>query len=286
MEDIALVLTDTEKEIQQRYGLTLGQLAWRREKISKLGWSKFVREYPLTLDEAYRISGNTYFTAEDFDMMEVIQVSPTEWTTFAEPTPDETYAIGVDVSGGVGRDYAVVFCVSRNTLQPVCIYRSNTVSPVALADYIYDMSATYNNALVLVESNNYGLATIQELMHQGFYKLWKDQHTGKDFLTTAKTKPLVFENLRKGIQTGSICMIDNITATELRSITVDEKGVLKFGDDMDTHCDSAMAMALAYWCLNSVKIKQSAFLPDWIISRKADKALKTSGVSPHLHRRY
>ena len=122
MEDIALVLTDTEKELQQRYGLTLGQLAWRREKISKLGWSKFVREYPLTLDEAYRISGNTYFTAEDFDMMEIIQVSPTEWTTYAEPTADETYAIGVDVSGGVGRDYAVVFCVSRNTLQPVCIY--------------------------------------------------------------------------------------------------------------------------------------------------------------------
>ena len=286
MDDIPMVLTDTEKDLQNRYELTLGQLAWRREKISKLGWEKFVREYPLTLDEAYRISGNTYFTAEDFDLVEIIQVSPTEWTTLAEPTPDETYAIGVDVSGGVGRDYAVVFCVSRNTLQPVCIYRSNTVSPIALADYIYDMSVTYNNALVLVESNNYGLATIQELMHQGFYKLWKDQHTGKDFLTTAKSKPLVFENLRKGIQTGSIHLIDNITATELRSITVDEKGILRFGDDMDTHCDSAMAMALAYWCLNSVKIKQTAYLPDWIISRKADKSLKTTGVSPHLHRRY
>ena len=286
MEDIPITLTDTELKLQEDYGLTLGQLCWRREKVSKLGWEKFVREYPLSLDEAYRISGNTYFTYEDFEHIDVVQVSPTEWVTFEEPKPDDTYAIGVDVSGGVGRDYAVVYCVSRNTLQPVCIYRSNTVSPIQLADYIYDMSVTYNNALTLVESNNYGLATINELMHQGFYKLWKDSHTGKDFLTTSRTKPLLFENLKKGIQTGSIRMIDNITVTELRSITVDQKGILKFGDDLDTHCDSAMAMSLAYWCLNSVKIKERAYLPEWIISQKADKVLSTAGVSPELHRRY
>jgi len=286
MDDIPIVLTDEEEGLQNQYGLTLGQLAWRREKISKLGWEKFIREYPMTLDEAYRISGNTYFTYDDFQHVDVVTVSPVEWVTFEEPNPDDTYAIGVDVSGGVGRDYAVVFCVSRMTLQPVCIYRSNTVSPVQLADYIFDMSVTYNNALTLVESNNYGLATIQELLHQGFHRFWKDPLTGKDFLTTSRSKPLLFENLKKGIQTGAIRMIDNVTVTELRSITVDEKGILKFGDDMETHCDSAMAMSLAYWCLNSVKIKPSAFLPDWILSMKADKSLQTSGVSPHLHKRY
>jgi hypothetical protein len=74
--------------------------------------------------------------------------------------------------------------------------------------------------------------------------------------------------------------------TELRSITVDEKGVLKFGEDMDTHCDSAMAMALAYWCLNSVKVKERAYLPDWIIDMKADRIRDNAGVSPRLHRRY
>ena len=125
-----------------------------------------------------------------------------------------------------------------------------------------------------------------ELKHQGFHRFWLDAHTGKDFLTTGRTKPLVFENLKKGIQTGSIHMIDNITVTELRSITVDQKGILRFGDDMDTHCDSAMAMSLAYWCLNSVKLKQSAYLPDWIIARKADRVQQVGGVSPQLHRRY
>jgi hypothetical protein len=286
MDDIPISLTDEELKLQEQYHLTLGQLCWRREKISKLGWEKFVREYPMTLDEAYRISGNTYFTYDDFEHVDVISVSPVEWVTFEPPNPDDTYAIGVDVSGGVGRDYAVIFCISRLTLQTVCIYRSNTVSPIQLADYIYDMSVTYNNALVLVESNNYGLATIQELLYQGFHRFWKDPHTGKDFLTTSRSKPLLFENLKKGIQTGSIRMIDNVTMTELRSITVDEKGIIRFGEDVESHCDSAMAMALAYWCLNSVKIKQSAYLPDWIISQKADKQLRTSGVSPSLHRRY
>ena len=127
---------------------------------------------------------------------------------------------------------------------------------------------------------------MNDFMSLGIHRFWKDAHTGKDFLTTSRSKPLLFENLKKGIQTGSIRMIDNVTMTELRSITVDEKGIIRFGDDVESHCDSAMAMALAYWCLNSVKIKQSAYLPDWIISQKADKQLRTSGVSPSLHRRY
>ena len=44
MEDIPIDLTDTELKLQEDFGLTLGQLCWRREKVSKLGWEKFVRE--------------------------------------------------------------------------------------------------------------------------------------------------------------------------------------------------------------------------------------------------
>ena len=57
----------------------------------------------MTLDEAYRISGNTYFTYDDFEHVDVVTVNSTEWVTFEEPNADDTYAIGVDVSGGVGR---------------------------------------------------------------------------------------------------------------------------------------------------------------------------------------
>jgi hypothetical protein len=81
-------------------------------------------------------------------------------------------------------------------------------------------------------------------------------------------------------------MIDNITAMELRSITVDDKGIIKFADNLDSHSDSAMAMALAYYCLDVVRLKQVAYLPDWIKSRKADKIRETSGAMASSYRRY
>ena len=134
--------------------------------------------------------------------------------------------------------------------------------------------------MVLVEANNYGLATINEVGH-GYSRLWKTPE-GKDFLTTGKSKPLLFEALKRDIQSGAINIIDNITMTELRSITVDEKGIIKFSQVLDSHSDSAMALALCNWCLQGVKIKQQAYLPQWIINGNAKKTRERQKE----HRRY
>jgi len=248
--------------------------------MSKIGWEKFIREYPLTLEEAYRIQGSTYFKHTDFEHVNIVNVEPKEWTTFEQPNPNYSYAIGVDTSAGVGRDYSVIMCMCKNTNQIVCIYRSNQTSPIELAEYIVTLAQQYNNALVLVEANNYGLATINEVSHS-YSRLWKDEK-GKDFLTTGKSKPLLFEHLKTSIQNGQITLIDNITMTELRSITVDEKGIIKFSEVLDSHSDSAMALSLCNWALKQVKIKEQAYLPSWILSGKAKRTRERQKV----HRRY
>lgn len=276
--------TQDELVLLKEYNLTKGQLVWRRSKIAQNGIDKFLREYPLTLEEAYRVTGSTYFRYQDFEMMNIINVSNQEWTTFEEPKEDDQYAIGVDTSGGVGRDYAVVVVMSKRTNSPVLIYRSNTVSPIQLAEYIQHIAERYNRALVLVEANNYGLATINELSHVGYNRLWKEQN--KDFLTTTKTKPLLFENLRKQIRSGLIRQLDSITVSELRSIIVDEKGIIKFGQNGDSHCDSAMALALCCWCLDAVSLKTESYLPKWIREKRSDRIRKNSGAAIATHRRY
>ena len=278
--DESIEWSEDELKLGLEHDLDWEQLTWRREKVSKIGWEKFIREYPLTLEEAYRISGSTYFRHDDFQYVNVISVEPKEWTTLAQPHPDYSYAIGVDTSGGVGRDYSVIMVMCKNTGQPVCIYRSNQTSPIALAEYIITLAQQYNNAMVLVEANNYGLATINEVGH-GYSRLWKTPE-GKDFLTTGKSKPLLFEALKRDIQSGAINIIDNITMTELRSITVDEKGIIKFSQVLDSHSDSAMALALCNWCLQGVKIKQQAYLPQWIINGNAKKTRERQKD----HRRY
>lgn len=273
-------LTEEERDIIRDHDVDVEQILWRREKVSKIGWENFIREYPLNLEEAYRISGSTYFRHDDFQYVNVVSVEPKEWTTFEQPVPDYSYAIGVDTSGGVGRDFSVIMVMCKNTGNPVCIFRSNKVSPIDLAEYIITLAQQYNNALVLIEANNYGLATINEVSHN-YGRLWKTGD-GKDFLTTGKSKPLLFENLKRDIQSGKINTIDNITMTELRSITVDEKGIIKFSEVLDSHSDSAMALALANWCLQDVKIKQQAYLPQWIINGRA----KNTKEKQSQYRRY
>ena len=284
--DDEIETTDEEDELSRVHDLSLAQLKWRREKISKLGHEKFVREFPLNLEEAYRISGSTYFTFDDFIDIEKLEVEPVGWTTFEDPDPNDSYAIGVDTSGGVGRDWSVIIVVSKLTHQIVCIWRDNRTSPIELSQYIEEAAISYNNALVLVEANNYGLATINELGHNGYGRLWKDPKNGKDFLTTSKSKPLLFENMKKFIQQGYIQILDNITLLELRSLTIDQKGIIKFADNIDSHSDNAMAFALALWCLNDVNVKPRAYLPEWIVSRKGDNIRQKAGAGVSNHRRY
>jgi len=283
-EDEVIEWTPQELELQRKHSLTNEQLYWRREKESKLGRDKFKREFPANIEDAYSITGNTYLTSDDFGV-DVIRIEPREWNIFEEPDSDDQYAIGVDVSAGVGRDWSVIYILSKKTNQMVATWRSNETSPVVLADRIINKAIEYNNALVLVESNNVGAVTLNELNHMGYYKIWKTPE-GKDWLTTLKSKTQMFENLKTKIQQGHVRILDNILYAELRAITVNDKGNIELSDNGDAHSDNAVAFALANMCLNKVTLKKIEFLPEWIKSKNARKIINKGGVSVASNRRY
>ena len=205
--------TEHEIELSKRWDLNDQQLWWRRSQIKKIGLDKFSREFPETLEDAYKQIGNSYFTQNDLQNVEVIKVPTQDFVVLDEPHPDDRYAIGVDVAAGVNRDYSVIFVISKKTYQPVLIYRSNKVNPVSLAEIIFDVSANYNDALALIESNNYGNVVLNELKHLGFRRFWLTED-GKDWTTTLKSKTMMFEKLKTLIREGYIWNIDNITFGE------------------------------------------------------------------------
>lgn len=279
------VPTEAEIELMDN-AVTVEQILWRRKKISLLGHEKFLREYPLTLDEAYAIAGDTYFIKSDFEYTDIIPASKEGIEIFFDADRNDQYAIGVDVGGGVGKDYSAIFVMSKQTNSPVAIWRDNKTSPTDLAHIIQDLHERYNNALVLVEANNYGWAVLNELQHIGVGRLFKDENN-KDFLTTTKTKPMVFEDLKNKIRNGYIRMLDDKTVAELRTILVDLKGRIKFAEaDKAGHSDSAMALALANWCLNYVRLKSDAYLPQWIKDKKTQRIKDNTGARISNYRRY
>jgi len=284
-EDEEVEWTPYELEIKKKYNLDDEQLWWRRNKLGKMGnKQKFAREHPAEIEDAYSISGNVYLTREDFESIEVVNVEPREASVFDEPSPDDRYCIGVDVSAGVGRDWSVIYVLSKKTYQPVLIYRSNEVSPVYLAERIMDFATEYNDALVLVESNNYGNVVLNELSHLGYRNLWKED--GKDWTTTTKSKTAMFENLKNLIQNGYIQMLDNIVYSELRAITLDDKGQILLSNQNGAHSDNAVALALAYMAIEKVKLKEVTYLPSWIQNRKAERIINNGGIGIGKNRRY
>lgn len=260
---------------QRLHSLDQHQMYWRACMIHRMGANKFQREYPITVEEAFAQSGNAYFCDDDLRFVEVLNVEAenNKEYYFEDPDPNMSYAIGVDVASGRGGDYSVITVMDKQSYQPVAMFRSNTTTPVALAEKIVYMATKYSDAKVLVEENNWGLPVLNELRHLGYYNLWKSAKD-KDWITTTKSKITMFEELKALLNEGVITNLDSITYTEIRSYQMCERGLApKVPDSMDHHGDTVIALALACQCLKQVYLNKSAFLPDWIKSRRVERIL-------------
>jgi len=277
-------LSEEEEIIKATFGLDLEQIAWRRKKISKIGLDKFKREFPADIDDAYSQTGNVYFRKEEFEGTQILPIEPIEWNAFAKPDKDDVYAIGVDVAAGVNRDYSVIYVVSKKTYNPVALYRSKNIVPTALAKRLQEIAIDYNNAMVLIESNNFGNVVLNELRHLGYYNIWKE--ADKDWLTTVKSKTEMFENLKSLLTDGYIGSMDMITYSELRALQLNDRGLIEIPDNMDGHGDNAIAIALAYVFIAKVNLKTKSYLPNWIHAKRINKTVQNAGVGIGINKRY
>lgn len=91
---------------------------------------------------------------------------------YFEPQQQRNYVIVVDVSRGVGGDYSAVtvFDVTETPYVMVARYHSNTIAPMLLPDVILKLAKDYNDAYVLVETNDIGRQVSDILYHDLEYE--------------------------------------------------------------------------------------------------------------------
>lgn len=246
------VRTEEEIALAAKYNLDDDQLYWRRKEISSCGGvENFMHEHPACMEDAFRQHEAQFIPAKVFDdIKERKFTSPNE--VYSESREDCKYYMGVDVSGGVGGDYASIHVVEGLTKRVVYHWRSNRTLPEALPDKILDVAKLYNNPLVLVEGNNHGILTLWRLRNELSYKnLWQDDD-GKDWLTNEKNKYAAFANLREFLVAGLIPELDKITIQELKQL-VQEKLAPAAPSKSNLHDDCAVSLALAYWCARKEK---------------------------------
>ena len=264
--------------------MTPGQQYWMAKMMGKLGETKFRREYPLSVEDAYAQTDGAWIDLGQLSSLNIIKTEY-EGGALGKVDPTDAYAIGVDCGAGTGGDASTIAVVSGKTGQLVETRRSRTTSPQEWASAVAQCSAKWNGAKVLVESNGtYGGIIITELKYMGT-KLWKDSDS-KDWITNASTKPMMLNQLKERILDGQIQYLDDVTYKELRSFQVDDRGMpyCPRNGGMAHHGDSVIALALAIQCSGKVKVDFSPHLPQWIRDRKIQVAFRKGNKSEH--RRY
>jgi len=262
-------LTVDEEDYQEKYKLTNEQLYWRRLKIAESGEDKFKQEYPASAEEAFLVTGSSVFNQEQVGKL--IPVSPDsvrqydDTTGFFEdvrkgpleiwqiPKFDSAFIIGADVSLGVGQDYsaAVVLDIEGN----ICaIYRDNTIDPSNYGDLLFYLGRYYNNALMAVESNSMGIATITRLQQMGYVNLYYQtkrvttmtDETGlkPGFRMTTGTKPMVIGYLKRAIDEDDIWIPSKALIDELKVYVSNDNG--QTGALPGHHDDLIMSLGIAW----------------------------------------
>ena len=124
--------------------------------------------------------------------------------------------------------------------------------PDYFADVLYALGFYYNEALVIVENNGHGILTCTRLgkdyAYPNFYtetvvdKITDKETTKLGFTTTAKTKPLIIDELRAAVRESEIELNDKTTIREMMTYIVTQSGSMEA--EGGCYDDCVMSLAL------------------------------------------
>lgn len=206
-----------------------------------------------TLISAAKLKSLTYETpiesSDGFDIYEY-------------PQKDHMYVITVDSSEGVGLDYSAfsIIDVTQIPYIQVAKYRSNQIPTLIYPTLIYSAGMRYNEAFILVETNNIGQQVVDILHHDleydNIFKLEhhniKGQHISAGFKksisfglkTTVSVKKIGCANFKAMIESDKLILNDADTVTELYTFSRDKD---TYRAEEGNHDDMAMTMVMFSW---------------------------------------
>lgn len=309
-------MTAQEKEVKQKYHLTLGQIYWRRMKMLEFvgDEKRFYQEYPLTDTEAFLASGNPRFNTDKLAEMQqkcydpstyelLERVNPTSklkeikpkveegapLKVWYQPQPNHEYVIGADVAEGIEEDYSVATVMDKHSHQTVARFRGD-LEPADFGEYLALLGKWYNHALIGVEINNHGLTTVQRLRDVGYDNLYRremgideryEEYTSKlGWRTDVRTKPLMIDGLSEAISLDQIIDYDKIFIRECMTYIRDARGRTnaQIGQHDDTVMSTAIALQLFEWNpITQVKLTIKSKLPQKYMNiRKKNRQIMKS----------
>ena len=260
--------TPEEKELAKKFKLDNEQLMFRRRKIAQNGLDLWNQEYPDTPETAFLTTGRPVFNPEQLqeclrnarDVEQKLALEGDEWVenhrgelqVYHKHDAGERYVISADTAMGVRNgDYSVAQVLDSKKRQ-VATWRGH-VHPDYFSDVLRQLGHYYNEAFIIVENNSHGILTATRLgkdySYPNFYTtVEKDKVTDREttrlgFSTTAKTKPLIINELRAAMREGEIELNDKVTIREMLTYIVTETGAMQAEQGCFDDCVMSLALA-------------------------------------------
>ena len=212
---------------------------WRDEQDTKLGPTKAAQE----CDTDFLSSGTGIVDPKILEWYKENQIKePIEKTgidrnlwLWEYPIPNNNYIVVADVARGDGSDYSATQVFDIDDLQQVAEYKGQ-LSTTDYGNFLIELATKYNDALLVIENNNVGWATIQTVIDRGYKNLFyqskdlkyidvehqinnkyraQDRNMIAGFSTTMKTKPLIIAKMEeytreKLVKLNSIRLIEEL----------------------------------------------------------------------------
>jgi hypothetical protein len=129
---------------------------WRDKMIAELGEEKFAQEFDASfIGSSNTLIGSIYLRqlASDTPIKESKQLK-----VYSDPQLEHIYLIVADPSRGTGNDNSafIVFDISEFPIKIAAVYKDPNISPMVFPSVLEKMGKSYNNAHILVESNDIG----------------------------------------------------------------------------------------------------------------------------------
>ena len=137
--------------------------AWKKQQIANTSEEQWNQEF-----EAQFIgSGDTLISARK--LQELSYVKPLRTVEgvnyYVDPVEGHEYIISVDTARGLRLDYSAFIVVDATHVpyRVVATYRSNTITPLIYPHMVVNIARHFNNAWVLIETNDVGQQVVDEL---------------------------------------------------------------------------------------------------------------------------
>jgi hypothetical protein len=173
---------------------------------------------------------------------------------FFLPEKGHAYVITVDVGRGMDLDYSTctVIDISVNPYVVAATYRNNAITTLVFPEVIYKLGKWYNNAYILVETNDLGQQVADilfyDLEYENMYMSHKENikegglKTIPGIRTTKRSKMIGCENLKNLIEENNLLTNDH--GDSGRTDHVRSRQGQTFKADEGKHDDLAMCLVI------------------------------------------